>query len=180
MAVTAKIDAWAYADNGVAGPVPSSPPRALTTDEVVGVTATFVQAARNAIEAGFDGVEIHGANGYLFEQFINGGLNQRSDRYVHLSDQTTLGQPGISDAFVDQFRKTYGKRLLLAAGFNQATAQAALDAGRTDLIAIGRLFISNPDLIERFRRGAPIVPPDSATFCTGGKHGYIDYPALGA
>ena len=243
MAVVARIDAWGFDDSGVAGAVLSSVPRALTTEEVPGVTATFVQEARNAMAAGFDGVEIHGANGYLFEQFINGGLNQRTDRYggsienrlrftletvdavagaigadrtgillapfgsygdmhrfageaetwlamaravseraiayVHLSDQTTLGQPGIPDDFVDLFRKTYGKRLLLAAGFNQATAQAALDAGRADLIAIGRLFISNPDLIERFRTGAPIVPPDPSTFYTGGRHGYIDYPALG-
>lgn len=243
MAMVAKIDAWGFDNNGVAGAVPSSMPRALTTDEVPGVTAIFVQAARNAMEAGFDGVEIHGANGYLFEQFINGDLNQRTDRYggnienrlrftletvdavanaigadrtgirlapfgsygdmhrfadeaetwlamaralgqrdiayVHLSDQTTLGQSGIPDAFVDLFRKNYGKRLLLAAGFNQATAQATLDAGRADLIAIGRLFISNPDLIERFRTGAAIVAPDPAMFYTGGRHGYIDYPALG-
>jgi len=244
VAVVANIDAWAYDDNGVAGTVPSSLPRALSTDEVAGVTRTFVKAARNAMDAGFDGVEIHGANGYLFEQFINGGLNQRTDRfggsienrlrfaletvdavanaigaartgirvspfgsygdmhrfegegetwlamaralgqrsiaYVHISDQSTLGQPGIPDGFVDLFRKAYGKRLLLAAGFNQATAQTALDAGRADLIAIGRLFISNPDLIERFRSGAPIIPPDPATFYTGGRRGYIDYPALGA
>jgi len=242
MAVVARIDAWGFDDNGVACAIPSSPPRALSTAEVAGVTATFVLAARNAMEAGFDGVEIHGANGYLFEQFINGGLNQRTDRYggsidnrlrfaletvdavaaaigadrtgirlapfgsygdmhrfadetetwlamaralgrrdlayVHISDQTTLGQPGIPDAFVDLFRKTYAKRLILAAGFHQATAQAALETGRADLIAIGRLFISNPDLIERFRRGAPIVPPDPATFYTGGRRGYIDYPPL--
>jgi 2,4-dienoyl-CoA reductase-like NADH-dependent reductase (Old Yellow Enzyme family) len=243
VAVAAQIDAWGFDDSGVAGPVPSSLPRALREAEVAGVKADFVQAARNARAAGFDGVEIHGANGYLFEQFINGGLNQRTDRYggsienrlrfaletvdavaaaigpertgirlapfgsygdmhrfadetetwlamaramgqrdiayVHLSDQTTLGQPGMPNGFVDLFRKSYGKRLLLAAGFNQETAQAALDAGRADLIAIGRLFISNPDLIERFRTGAPIVPPEPEWFYTGGRRGYIDYPALG-
>lgn len=242
VAVTARINAWGFDDSGTAGPVPCSPPRALSAAELPQVTESFVQAARNAIAVGFDGVEIHGANGYLFEQFINGGLNTREDRYggsiaarlrfpletldavaaaigaertgirlapfgsygdmprfddeaetwlamaqelsgralayVHLSDQTTLGQPGIPDGFVDLFRQTYRNRLLLAGGFDATTAQAALDAGRADLIAIGRLFISNPDLIARFRAGAALTPPDPATFYTGGTRGYTDYPPM--
>jgi 2,4-dienoyl-CoA reductase-like NADH-dependent reductase (Old Yellow Enzyme family) len=75
--------AWAYArdDNGQPGLVPASPPRALETQELARITQDFVKAARLAIEAGFDGVELHGANGYLFEQFVNGALNRRTDRY---------------------------------------------------------------------------------------------------
>lgn len=74
-------NAYAYDDDGKPGMVPASTPRALETEEVSRVTQDFVHAARAAINAGFDGVEIHGANGYLFEQFINGALNQRDDRY---------------------------------------------------------------------------------------------------
>src|SRR5690606_38467657 len=75
------VSAFGYREDGTPGQMPVSTPRALETDEIPRITADFVAAARNAIEAGFDGVEIHGANGYLFEQFINGGLNLRSDGY---------------------------------------------------------------------------------------------------
>ena len=82
VAVAAKdVNAFGYREDGTPGQMPVSKPRALATDEIPGITADFVAAARNAIEAGFDGIEIHGANGYLFEQFINGGLNTRDDRY---------------------------------------------------------------------------------------------------
>jgi len=73
--------AWGYDENGKEGPVPSSTPRALTTSEVKAVVNDFAQAARNAVEAGFDGVEIHGANGYLLEQFLNPFVNNRTDQY---------------------------------------------------------------------------------------------------
>lgn len=68
-------------DSGQIGFVPASRPRALATDEIARVVADFVQAARNAMEAGFDGVELHAANGYLFDQFLNPLINDRSDRY---------------------------------------------------------------------------------------------------
>src|SRR5690606_11109553 len=76
----AGVNAYGYREDGTPGQMPASTPRALETDEIPKITSDFVAAARNAIEAGFDGVEIHGANGYLFEQFINGGLNVRDDR----------------------------------------------------------------------------------------------------
>src|SRR5690606_39990328 len=75
------VQAFGYREDGTPGQMPTSTPRALAADELAGITADFVAAARNAIKAGFDGGEIHGANGYLFEQFINGGLNTRDDRY---------------------------------------------------------------------------------------------------
>ena len=77
----AGVLAFGYREDGTPGQMPASTPRALATDELPGIAADFAAAARNAIEAGFDGIEIHGANGYLFEQFINGGLNTRDDRY---------------------------------------------------------------------------------------------------
>ena len=89
--------------------------------------------------------------------------------YVHLSDQETLGAEAIPAGFVDRFRKRYHGRLVLAGGFEKDTAQAALDAGRADLIAIGRPFIANPDLVERYRNGWPVAVPDRSLFYTGGK-----------
>ncbi|MDE1149815.1 MAG: alkene reductase [Azospirillaceae bacterium] len=238
-APTAK--AFAYDAAGNAGLVSVSTPRALATDEMPRITRDFVRAARLAIDAGFDGVELHGANGYLFEQFINGALNDRTDRYggpienrlrflletldaiaaeigghrtgvrispfgrlfdmmpyadeaatwmavaasfqardlayVHLSDQLTLGAEKIPDGFGASFRKAYTGTLIAAGGFTQETGERALEAGDLDLIAIGRPFISNPDLVERMKNGWPLVPADPATFYGGGgATGYTDYP----
>jgi 2,4-dienoyl-CoA reductase-like NADH-dependent reductase (Old Yellow Enzyme family) len=223
--------------------LPQSRPRALKIEEIPGLTADFVQAARNAMAAGMDGVELHAANGYVFEQFINGALNTRGDRYgdepvenrlrftletvdaviaaiggertgirlspfgryndmhpfegeeetwltlaaeltkrklayVHISDQATLGEQAIPKGFIDKFRRVYQGTLMLAGGFTKDNGQAALDSGRADLIAIGRPFISNPDLVRRLREGLPLVTPLRATFYHGGRHGYIDYPSF--
>ncbi|WP_134680433.1 alkene reductase [Paracoccus ravus] len=76
-----KSSAFGYLPNGAAGFVPASKPRALETDEIARVVGDFARAAENAVAAGFDGVEIHGANGYLVEQFLNGAVNDRTDRY---------------------------------------------------------------------------------------------------
>ena len=238
-AVAANVEVWGFDANGNAISVPASVPRPLETGEIARVVAGIVAAAGNAMEAGFDGVEIHAANGYLFEQFINGALNTRTDRYggsvenrlrfvlealdaitqaigelrtgirvapfgrfgdmhsypdeeatwlavaeafskrtlayVHLSDQETLGAEAIPAGFVDKFRAHYSGNLILAGGFEKQTAQAALDAGRAELIAIGRPFIANPDLVERYRNDWPVETPDRALFYTGGKRGYVDY-----
>lgn len=240
----ARIEAWGFDANSVACSLPATEPRALETEEVPRIKAEFVTAARNAIAAGFDGIEIHGANGYLFEQFINGDLNQRTDRYggsianrlrfpletldavsaaiggsrtgirlapfgrfgdmaafddeeetwltmarelsardiayVHISDQETLGAQAIPAGFVDKFRAAYSGRLIVAGGYEKDSAQQALDSGRADLVAIGRPFIGNPDLIERYRHGWPVVVPDRATFYSGGQRGYVDYPVYRA
>jgi N-ethylmaleimide reductase len=233
---------FSFDDAGNPAFLPQSKPRALKTEEMARITGDFVWAARNARAAGLDGVEIHAANGYLFEQFINGALNTRDDRYggasienrlrftletvdaviaaiggertgirlspfgryndmhtfegegetylalaaklskrplayVHLSDQATLGAQAIPGGFVDQFRRAYTGTLMIAGGYTGETGQAALDSGRADLIAIGRPFISNPDLVERLRNGWPLTEPDRAVFYHGGRAGYIDYPA---
>jgi 2,4-dienoyl-CoA reductase-like NADH-dependent reductase (Old Yellow Enzyme family) len=239
------VVSFAFDDSGEPAFLPQSKPRALKIDEISRLTNDFVQAARNAMAAGFDGIELHAANGYVFEQFINGALNTRDDRYggapvenrlrftletvdavtaaiggertgirlspfgryndmhpfegeaetwltlaaelsnralayVHISDQTTLGERGIAEAFLDQFRQTYSGTLIVAGGYVGANGQAALDAGRADQIAIGRPFISNPDLVERLRNGWPLTEPDRATFYQGGDRGYIDYPTCEA
>lgn len=243
MAETARSTAWGPLPDGTEGPIPCSPPRALGTDEIGRVIGDLVHAAKNAIQAGFDGVEIHAANGYLFEQFINGTLNRRTDRYggsienrlrfprealeaviaavgaertgirlapfgrygdmqayddeaetwlaaaatlsaagpayIHLSDQLTLGESGIPPGFVRRFKSACPVPLILAGGFDLTRAQKAVDDGDADLIAIGRPFIANPDLVDRCRTGQTVAEPDRATFYGGGAKGYTDYPALG-
>ncbi|MET0732722.1 MAG: alkene reductase [Casimicrobiaceae bacterium] len=237
------VVSFAYDESGNPAYLPQSKPSALKTDEIPLVTDDFVKAARNARAADLDGIELHAANGYLFEQFINGALNTRDDRYggasienrlrftletvdavsatiggqrtgirlspfgryndmhpfkgedetwlalaaelskrklsyIHLSDQTTLGAHGIPEGFVDQFRRAYTGTLIVAGGYTGHNGQAVLDAGRADLIAIGRPFISNPDLVKRLRNGWPLASPERATFYDGGRHGYIDYPTF--
>lgn len=222
--------------------LPQSKPRALRTDEIPRVTREFAQAARNVIAAGFDGVEIHAANGYLFDQFINGTLNTRNDRYggrsienrlrftletldavtaeigsertgirlspygrygdippfadeaetymtlvrelsirklayLHFSDQTKwVDDISIPRDFLTELRKVYDGTLMLAGGYSAENGQAALDAGHADLIAVGKPFLANPDLVERLRNKWPLNEPDRTTFYTAGPKGYIDYP----
>ncbi|MCB8874502.1 alkene reductase [Acidisoma silvae] len=235
--------AYGLTDSGDPGMVPATLPRALETADVGRVTQDFVKAARLAIDAGFDGVELHGANGYLFEQFINGDLNNRTDRYggsianrlrfmletldaiaaelgsnrvavrispfgrlydmrpyddetatwvtlaaeldrrnlayVHLSDQLTIGAEKMPEDFPASFRRSYRGTLIAAGGFSRDTAETALDTGDLTLIAFGRPFIANPDLVDRLRNGWPLATPDRATFYgNAGEAGYTDYPTF--
>lgn len=218
-------------------------PRALDTDEIPRVVAEFRRGAEVAHEAGFDGVEIHGANGYLVDQFLQTGSNQRTDAYggppsararfllevldavASVWDSERVGvrlspagrTNGIHDADpVETFthvarqldgrglayvhvieapvgtngpderqvcstalvREAYGGTVITAGGYTPETAERTLEKGNADLVAFGRLFIANPDLVERVRVGAPLNEPDKATFYSGGPHGYVDYPAL--
>ncbi len=239
----AHSNAYAWVEPGKAGPVAASTPRALSTDEIRRITGDFVAAARRAMDAGFDGIELHGANGYLFEQFINGALNTRDDAYggsianrqrflletldalsaeignakvsvrlspfgrlydmqpyadeaqtwvtlaaalnerrlayVHLSDQLTIGAEAIPDGFANRFRQAFRGTLMAAGGFSRTTAEAALANGDLDLIAFGRPFIANPDLVERMRHEWPLAEGDRATFygvSDSVTRGYTDYP----
>ncbi len=222
------------------GMQPHPVPRAMTEAEVLAAKGEFVAAARNAIAAGFDGVEIHGANGYLVEQFISPGTNQRTDawggsiekrirfavevaretaaaiggervgirlsphgvnagmpaypetdethrrlvkelaatgiQYVHLVDHSALGAPKVPDALKAEMRAAWPRTFILAGGFDRASAEAAIAAGKADLIAFGRPFLSNPDLVRRLEKGLQLTPPDFATFYTPGPKGYTDYP----
>lgn len=234
------VQAYAWAAPGVPGHVATSEPRALSTDEVAAIVSDFVAAGQRAMQAGFDGVEVHGANGYLFEQFINGELNVREDRYggsienrlrllletidglnaaigsqhvgvrispfgrlydmhpfddekqtwlalaaelgrrnlayVHLSDQRTIGADCETVFFAD-FRKAYPGTLIVAGGFDQHSAEAALKAGKADLIGFGSPFIANPDLVERMANGWPLAQAQRETlYGLHGARGYTDYP----
>jgi N-ethylmaleimide reductase len=217
-------------------------PRALESGELPGIVATYVRAARNAMEAGFDGVEIHAGNGYLLDQFLRSSTNQRSDAYggskenrarllldvmeavctevghdrvgLRLSPVTTFNDLADADpqdtfdhvvtqlnslrlAFLDilqgtggaprdqwvpfdyaRLRSLYAGNLVLNNGYDFATAQEALKSGAADAIAFGRLLLANPDLVERFRRGAPLNAPEVQTFYSGEEKGYTDYPCL--
>lgn len=237
----AGVRAFAYREDGTAGQVPASVPRALAAGELPGISTDFANAARNAIEAGFDGVEVHGANGYLFEQFINGGLNTRDDAYggpdtgnrlrfvletvdavvaaigghrtgirlspfnrifdmpafegeaetwmalarelstrglayVHVSNRDAVVATAGED-FLRRFREAFGGTVIMAGTYTRESAAADLDGGIADLVAFGRPFISNPDLVERLRNDWPLAEGDPATFYGGGPAGYIDYPA---
>ena len=220
-------------------------PRALATAEVQQIVQDFAQGAKNAMAAGFDGVEIHGANSYLIEQFLRDGTNQRTDQYgggipertrfllevveavsavagaertaVRLSpagmyyipaDSDSralydyaigrlnefglaylhLREPasdvsGIPNMVVDvtrHYRQVYNGTLITNTAYDREKGNAVIAAGQADLVAYGVPFISNPDLVERFRAGAELAKADPATFYSAGEQGYTDYPALRA
>ena len=227
----------------------TSMPRALDAAELPGIVQDYRHAARNAIACGFDGIEIHGANGYLLDQFLKTGANQRTDDYggslknrtrlllevvraivdeigagrtaIRLSPVTPandivdehpqqlfdyllhqLGPLGLAYIHIIEgatggarelperpFDYAHLKSVYRAAGgqgawmvnnaYDKALAEAAL-AGGADIVAFGRPYIANPDLVERLQRNVPLNTPDRATFYGGGAHGYTDYPALEA
>ena len=230
----AQTSVQAFNTEGHPAQVPASQPTALDAAGIRAVIEDFRRAARNAMTAGFDGVEIHAGNGYLFEQFINAGLNTREDRYggapianrlrllletvdaisaeigstrvgvrvspfVRLADlhafegeeATWLALAGAlaqrnlayvhashlgTPAFQASFRSAYCGTLLLAGGFTPETAEQALATGDTDLVAFGKPFIANPDLVERLRNGWPLAEAGREAFYGGGAEGYTDYP----
>jgi 2,4-dienoyl-CoA reductase-like NADH-dependent reductase (Old Yellow Enzyme family) len=210
-------------------------PRALALDEIPGVIAAYKKGAQNAKTAGFDGVEIHGANGYLLDQFLQDSTNKRTDRYggsienrarltlevvdavaevwgadrvgLHLAprgdgqdmgDSDPLatfsyvaretGKRGLAFLFAREFRgddsigprlkEAFGGATIANEGFNQASAEQALKDGVADAVAFGKDYIANPDLVERFKAGAPLNAWDASTFHAPDAHGYTDYPAL--
>jgi N-ethylmaleimide reductase len=187
-----------------------SAPRALELAEIPGIIDNFRTAATNAIEAGFDGVEIHGANGYLLDQFAKDGANKRTDAYggpienrarlmievakavaaaigpertgIRISPVTPANDITDSNpqALFDyiSLRKRFTRAYVANNGYDLALANKVLAANEADLIAFGKPFISNPDLVERLKAGAPLNEPDKATFYGGGAKGYTDYPTL--
>ena len=217
-------------------------PRALETSEIPGIVEDFRRGAAHAREAGFDGVELHGANGYLIDQFLRDSANKRTDRYggsasnrarllievtealigewggervgVRLSPTNPyndiadsnpaatfstaasvldrLGiaylhivEPGPGDPVaagempdIRFFRKIWRGPLIANKGYDLERANAVLRDGAADLVSFAALYLANPDLAERFRRGGPFNPPDRKTFYGGAAKGYTDYPAL--
>ena len=219
-----------------------SEPRALALEEIPGIIESFKQGAANALEAGFDGVEIHGANGYLLDQFAKDGTNKRTDAYggsienrarlmlevskevaavagpertgirispvtpandvsdsnpqplfdhivdglnalklvyIHVIEGATGGPRDIAPFDYASLRKRFKQTYMANNGYDLALADKMLDSNAADLIAFGKPFISNPDLVERLKAGAPLNEWDKNTFYGGGAKGYTDYPTLG-
>lgn len=219
-----------------------TPPRAMTAADIAELIGEHVRTARLAMAAGFDGIELHGANGYLIEQFLNPNVNRRTDgyggsiegrnrllleiaeaaareigagrvgvrlspygvvnataafeevdqqylalvkqlsvlglMYVHVLDHSASGAPPVPEALKATLRAAFDGPFMLAGGFDKTRAEQALQAGRAELVAIGRPFLANPDLVERMRRDAPLNPLNPATRYTSDAQGYTDYPVL--
>jgi len=212
-------------------------PRELADDELPGVAGEFADAARRAVAAGVDGVELHAANGYLLHQFLADGVNARTDAYggspenrarfvVEVAQATAdaigadrvgirispgnpfndiaesdlsvydhlvgrlaevglayihvVGEPG--DPIVAKLRAAWPNTFVLNTGFGMDSDRDGLERlladGEVDAVTVGRPFLANPDLVERWRAGAELNEPDPATFYGGGAEGYTDYPRL--
>ncbi len=225
------------------GKMPFETPRPLETAEIPAVIEEYRRAAELSIRAGFDGVELHAATGYLPNQFQVTGSNRRTDgyggslpnrtrftlevvealcgvrgadrvgvkiapgftvndtidvdpvetysylaqllnplglAYLHVGYDSGYGR-GTSPDFhpIDLLRPVYTGTLLAVGGFTRESGESALADGRADALVFGRPFISNPDLVERFRIDAPLNPWDVRTFYGGDEQGYTDYPTLG-
>jgi N-ethylmaleimide reductase len=246
-AITAKTKTVLIKD-GVPGFVDTSAPRALATEELPGIVEDYRRTALAAVkEAGFDGVEVHAANGYLIDQFLKTGSNHRTDAYggsienrarlllevmravvgaigggrvgirlspvtpandvedadpqrlfnhivrelaplklayIHVIEGATGGARELADRPFDYaalkaaYRNAGGQGAwMVNNGYDKALSEAALNNG-ADLVAFGRPYIANPDLVRRLRENAPLNTPDRATFYGGGAKGYTDYPTL--
>ncbi len=224
-----------------AGRISYEPSRAITEEEIYKTVKDFGRAAQNALKAGFDGVEVHGAHSYLIDQFIMDGTNRREDgfggcienrarflflvldevlrhvptsqvglrlsprsvkegmadsrpkqtygfiveklndynlAYLHISEMMTpeerLKDPGRS--VVPFYRNLYDGVLVSCGGHGRESAKSIIDNGIADLVAFGKPFISNPDLVRRLQNSYSLAMYDKSTFYHGGAKGYIDYP----
>ncbi|WP_353433380.1 alkene reductase [Polynucleobacter sp. MWH-UH23A] len=218
---------------------PHTTPHVLGEAEIKNVVQEYANAAKLAIKAGFDGIELHAANGYLMEQFLNPNVNKRTDGYganiagrnrfvlevadacvkaigatkvgirispqgvfnstgdfpelepqflalsrdlsklglvyLHLVDHSAMGAPAVSAELKKKIRQAFAGTYIAVGGFTAQTAETVLEAKEADLIAFGRPFISNPDLVEKLKTGAALTDPDMSTFYTSGEKGYTDY-----
>lgn len=233
-------DAKSYTPDGFKDTVS---PKAMTKSDIEETINDFKNAAKNAIDAGFDGVEIHSSNGYLFHQFFNGTSNHRTDEYggsienrarfffeildamkevipekkigarfnpsldgifgMTMDEETiptfeyiikklnnyNLAYIHLSEPFNDvsdipyavteiakHFRPLYNGTLMINAGFTQEKGNKVINDGDADLVSFGKLYVSNPDLVERFENDVELAEWDEDTFYTTGKKGYTDYP----
>jgi len=217
-------------------------PREMSLEDIKTTISDFKIAAKNAVEAGFDGVEIHSSNGYLFHQFFNATSNHRSDEYggsienrakilfevldavkevipenrigvrlnpsMHgifgsiMDEQTIptfdyivkklnnydLSYLHLSEPFTDvshlpfteteiakRYRPIYKGTIIINGGFDQEKGNSVIANGDADMVAFGKPYISNPDLVERFAQNIPLSEWDESTFYSGGAEGYLDY-----
>lgn len=215
-------------------------PQEMNYDDINNTIDEYAKSSQLAIEAGFDGVELHGANGYLIEQFINPTANKRTDNYggspenrirfalevakktvdaigsdkvgirvspygvtngmiiydkidetysllaqklsdlglvyMHIADHSSMGAPTFNPSVKTAIRNNFKGTLILSGGYNAEKAEEDLQKSKGDLVAFGRYFIANPDLITKFRLGLPLQEADQNTLYSGGAKGYIDYP----
>jgi N-ethylmaleimide reductase len=219
-----------------------SKPRTLEGNEIREIVESYVVATRNALWAGFDGVEVHAANGYLIDQFLRDGSNKRTDKYggsienrtrflaevmqgviaeagedrvgvrispvsavndahdsdpmklfthvvevlntfkptyIHVIEGQTQGPRDFDPSFdFVALRKKFHGTYIANNGYTRELAAESIATGAVNLVAFGRPFIANPDLVERFRTNAPLASVDTATLYGGGAKGYTDYPSL--
>lgn len=216
-------------------------PRELTLTEIAAILQDFRTATRHAIQAGFDGVEIHGANGYLLQQFLSDGANLRHDiyggsienrlrfplevvkavseeigpqrtgirlspvspsngifdsspvsiffplvrelnkikiAYIHVVEGVTGGARDFQGFDFQALRKEFSGTWMVNNGYTREIAIQAITSGYADLVAFGKPYIANPDLVERFKQNAPLNQPDASTFYGGDAKGYTDYPSI--
>ncbi|GKY87072.1 alkene reductase [Sinisalibacter aestuarii] len=227
------------------GMVDFETPREMTQDDIDYVVESFAKASANAKAAGFDGVEIHAANGYLIDQFCASNTNLRTDGYggtvenrmrflreviesvatvydkgnigvrfspygtfddiheedpvgmfeaqlktaeatgigyVHVIRPEVTGDNDTAEPFehadiIGLTRKHYSGVVIAAGQYTSESATAEISEGRADLVAFGRPFVANPDLIKRMQNGTPLAELNRDTLYIPGKVGYIDYPA---
>ncbi|WP_043693722.1 alkene reductase [Luteibacter sp. 9133] len=218
-----------------------SAPRALTAGEIPLIVNDYRRATELALDAGFDGVEVHAANGYLIDQFLRDKTNRRDDAwggsipnrlrflravldavigvagsgrtgirispttpandiadseptklfnaviddlktrhlaYTHVIEGATGGPRDVLPFDYDAFRVRHGGTWMVNNGYDRAMAVDAVRSGHADLVAFGRPFIANPDLVDRLREGHPLAKPNPKTLYGGGAEGYTDYPAF--
>jgi len=225
------------------GKKPYAQSREMTKADIQRVVGDYATAAKNAIASGFDGVQVHGANGYLVDQFLRDSSNFRTDNYggsienrlrfvtevleavggaigmerVGIRFSPNILVQGVEDSeplalftalavrleelkvpwielreahrptptgvvpaepVSPAMRPLYSGKIVLNGDYDGASARARLAEGIADAISFGRPFISNPDLVERLKAGAPLAPADTGTFYSGGPSGYVDYPAM--
>jgi N-ethylmaleimide reductase len=222
------------------GQVPATLPIAMNEEDIEAAIEAYARSADLALEAGFDGVELHAANGYLIDQFLNVASNRRTDRwggsvenrlrfavtvaervaerigpdrvgirvspygvfngmtadaetdalfsalakacgrlglaYVHVVDHSSMGAPPVKAELKQALREAFGGTFILSGGYDAARAEADLEAGKGDLVAFGRPFISNPRLPSKLLAGTELRAPDFATFYSPGPEGYTTYP----
>ena len=222
------------------GELPIPEPTAMSLENIEDTIEEYVTAAKNAVEAGFDGVEVHSANGYLLDQFLNTGTNNRTDNYggsienrcrftlevtarviaaigkekvgirispngkmndigpfdsqketfdylsakleeiapvyIHLVNHGSMGAPSLPEDIKKNIRNRFSGLIILSGGYDAVEANQDLLDNEGDLVAFGRKFIANPDLVNRFEKDVSLNEPDQETFYTPGREGYIDYP----
>jgi N-ethylmaleimide reductase len=110
----------------------------------------------------------------LYERLV-AGLNDLGLVCIHVVDHSSMGAPAVSPALKAKIRATFNGKYILSGGYDLARANDDLDANRGDLVAFGRLFIANADLVRDLESGHPLTAPDAGTFYTAGEKGYTDY-----